>query len=135
VTQNKVKAEIVNVLDNWRFKLANRRQLRTLRTEEPDTDQVVETAAQLLHNVRHRAGYGSTCRECRQYAQIVAWSMEKTPDLERGWMAARDYYGSRDVRQHWHGAECYAARGDAECTCDAAAQRDAFKTWLTKATT
>lgn len=134
MTMRKVKYELIDVLDNWRFKIENRRRLRSMQTEQPDTDPAVETAARLLHNVRHRAGYAPTCGECRQYAQIVAWAMEQTPDLERGWMAARDYYGSRDRSQQWHGAECFAASDGAECTCDTAAQRDAFKEWLSKST-
>jgi hypothetical protein len=40
--------------------------------ERPDVDDRMETAAQLLHERRHRMGSGQECDQCREDVRVVA---------------------------------------------------------------
>lgn len=58
------------------------------RPAVPDTSTAdrIETAAQVLHSRRHRAGYGQVCTPCRQDAAAVAAVLldARGPDDSRG---------------------------------------------------
>lgn len=79
MTLANVKARILDWYDESMF--AKRRKLKALQqTEAGAADPKLETAAQMLHSIRHPWGYAPVCGRCRQDARIVQWALtDETP--------------------------------------------------------
>lgn len=54
------------------------------------TSDAVETAAQLIHSARHRAGTGSVCGPCRDLAVRVAEVLDHAPRPDSPAVVAED---------------------------------------------
>jgi len=131
VTEAKVKFDVIGALRRFRERWFGRTFL-DIESSEP----IVETAAQMLHTIRHRAGTGSVCGQCRAYAEAVHFIYRNEiavvgPTAVDGWMAARERYSSSRRDGAVHGPECtLGIHGSESCSCDRAAQELAATEWM-----
>lgn len=131
VTTTKVKFDVSGTIQRVREWLFGPKRL-----DITVSDPIVETAAQMLHSIRHRAGTAHTCGQCRSYAEAVHFIYKNEilvvgPDAIQGWMAAREYYGTSDDDGANHGAECdQVVSRHNKCTCNRAKQEAIATNWM-----
>lgn len=66
--------------DEWGHHADPRRAFIAATLAPPSAAERIETAAQVLHGRRHRAGTAHTCGRCREDAAAVAAVLTASPD-------------------------------------------------------